>query len=760
MTYYKTKKPLSLILALLMLLTCMATATSSVYADDDIGVGTKVTLKHDHQIRYGSGDGGYSNLMKATGINDTLGTRPVFCTQPSMASPSAGTYTIDKMYTSDTGNADVIRKLVYYAKGYPGWSWAKDKWFSGSGWSDDDIYGIFHIALSYATAGYNDNMKAWGGGTVKGCMYTDNWNKMIEIVNDCKSDSIVPEVPAGFKVFYIINSGCQNIVGGILENGEIKLTKSSANTEVTQYNDCYSLAGARFGVYKGSTKVATITTKADGSANIVEVEAGTYTLKEDEVPRGYAKAADTTVTVQAGRVTEVHIADLPQVNPIEILLQKIDRETGAKVPMGSATLEGAEFVVNYYDMDMTPKSTNYGEPMRSWTVKTDADGFCTLDEAHFVSGDPFYHTSSGQVCIPLGMVTIQETKAPTGYLLNEKTFVRQITSDGDAELVKTYAAPDVPDQVKRGDFDFVKIEDGTMHRMANVPFTITSKTTGESHTIVTDRNGYANTASSWSKHTSNTNRGETDEDGIWFEMDKAGNKATEVDDELGALPYDTYVLDEVRCDANKGHKLVTGVEFVITKDAVTIKLGTITNDLITLQTTATDKASGTHKAKPSKTTTIIDEVVYSGLTPGKEYTLTGRLIDKSTGMVLISGGKSVTATKTFTPASASGTVTMEFTFDSSALGGKSTVVFESLSLDGKEVVAHADIKDEGQTVTFEKPETPETPNTPGTPGTPKTGDSTPLLWIAALAFASALGAALAMKRRRSSLEDDTEEIDE
>ena len=85
-----------------------------------------------------------------------------------MTTPSAGTYTIDKMYTSDSGKADVLRKLVYYAKGYPGWSWAKNKWFSSGSWSSDDIYGIFHIAVSYVEADYSDSMAAWGGGTAKG----------------------------------------------------------------------------------------------------------------------------------------------------------------------------------------------------------------------------------------------------------------------------------------------------------------------------------------------------------------------------------------------------------------------------------------------------------------------------------------------------------------------------------------------------------------------------------------------------------------
>lgn len=872
-----TKKRLSVISMFMVLLMGFATAfaPAGAYAaeDDGYGVGDKVKLVHDHQIRYGSGDGGYSNLMEAHGIDDSLGNRPVFCTQPNMPTPSAGTYTIDKMYTSDSGKSDVLRKLVYYAKGYPGWSWGKEKWFSSGSWSSDDIYGIFHIAVSYVEADYNDSMAAWGGGTVKGCMYSDNWAKMKEIVNDCKSDSVVPEVPAGFKVFYIKNSGYQNIIGGILENGYAKIKKTSANTDITNGNDCYSLGGAQFGLYDDSTKVATITTKADGTSNTVEVKAGTYTLKEDVCPKGYAKAADRTVTVKAGATTEVAISDMPQSDPISILLQKVDRETGKAVPLGAAILKDAEYLVSYYDgqYDTAKAAVDSGEPTRQWVLKTDEDGFCDLDEKYLVSGDKFYHASNGEVTLPLGTVLIRESKAPEGYLLSNEVYVRNITSDGTAEMVKTYKEPTTPEQVKRGDLDFVKVKDSSMARLAGVPFKITSKTTGESHIIVTDANGYANTSSGWNLHTNNTNRGQSNEDGIWFEMDKEGNKTTKVDNALGALPYDLYVLDEQPCEANKGCRLLEGIEIAITRDSVTVKLGTLTDDAIEIETTAKDsetgghfakadekvtivdtvkytglyknkeyvmkgtlmdketgkplldkegkaitaeqkftaksdngtvdmsftfdaslmqgkttvvfesvfyndlevavhadiedegqtihfpdikttakdKVSGDHKAKVNKETVIIDDVQYTNLIPGKEYTVEGRLINKSNGMPVMNGLKAVTASKTFVPKTADGVVSLEFKFDSTALGGKSTVVFESLKYEGKEIAVHADINDEGQTVTFEQPPADHTP---------KTGDNLPMIPIVALLAASAAGISAALIRRKHKAgSDDSDE---
>ena len=424
-----------------------------------------------------------------------------------------------------------------------------------------------------------------------------------------------------------------------------------------------------------------------------------------------------------------------------------------------------------HDHQIRYGSGDGGEPTRQWVLKTDEDGFCDLDEKYLVSGDKFYHASNGEVTLPLGTVLIRESKAPESYLLSSEIYVRNITSDGHAEMVKTYKEPTTPEQVKRGNLDFVKVKDSSMARLAGVPFKITSKTTGESHIIVTDANGYANTSSSWNLHTNNTNRGQSDEDGIWFEMDREGNKATKVDNALGALPYDLYVLDEQPCEANKGCRLLEGIEIAITRDSVTVKLGTLTDDVIEIETTAKDSetgshlakadekvtivdtvkytVSGDHKAKVNKETVIIDDVQYTNLIPGKEYTVEGRLINKSNGMPVMNGLKAVTASKTFVPETADGVVSLEFKFDSTALGGKSTVVFESLKYEGEEIAVHADINDEGQTVTFEQP--PEEHS-------PKTGDDLPMIPVIALLAASAAGITAALiRRKRKGGDDDSDE---
>ncbi|MDY3239042.1 MAG: VaFE repeat-containing surface-anchored protein, partial [Anaerovoracaceae bacterium] len=128
-----------------------------------------------------------------------------------------------------------------------------------------------------------------------------------------------------------------------------------------------------------------------------------------------------------------------------------------------------------------------------------------------------------------------------------------------------------------------------------------------------------------------------------------------------------------------------------------------------------------------KKVTIVDTVTYENLTPGKEYTLKGTLMNKDTGKALTVDGKKVTAEKTFTPEKKSGTVKMTFNFDARDLEGVDIVVFEKLYLGSKLVAKHTDINDEGQTVTLlpsQNPTSPAPPDRTDVPvDVPRTGDS-------------------------------------
>ncbi|KRL59877.1 VaFE repeat-containing surface-anchored protein [Latilactobacillus fuchuensis] len=147
---------------------------------------------------------------------------------------------------------------------------------------------------------------------------------------------------------------------------------------------------------------------------------------------------------------------------------------------------------------------------------------------------------------------------------------------------------------------------------------------------------------------------------------------------------------------------------------------TVTINNPKIGTTATDKADGDKVINPDQKVTINDAVKYTDLTPGKKYTVSGVLMDKDTSKPLLVDGKEVTGSTTFIPTKAAGTVNVMFTFDASALAGKTLVAFEKLTQNGKEVAVHEDINDTAQTITVRKPNVPNVPNTPNTPNPPKT----------------------------------------
>ena len=177
-----------------------------------------------------------------------------------------------------------------------------------------------------------------------------------------------------------------------------------------------------------------------------------------------------------------------------------------------------------------------------------------------------------------------------------------------------------------------------------------------------------------------------------------------------------------------------------------------------LSTTATDKTDGDHTLLPSREATVVDHVEYTDLIPGKEYTVSGTLMDKSTGEPLVVGDGNVTAETTFVPNKADGTVDLEFTFDASELGGKDLVAFEIAYKDGIQIADHQDIDDEAQTVTVSEPDD-NTFDTPGGDGYSKTGVDMTLIYalIAALvALAGGAGAYAYRHRKLAAAEGKTD----
>jgi len=291
------------------------------------------------------------------------------------------------------------------------------------------------------------------------------------------------------------------------QKGKLSIMKKSANPEITDNNPCYELKGAEYGVYKtkadatnDKNKVNTLiigkyddTEKNKNWSNEIELEAGTYYVKETKAPKGYGLNPNAVkVVIEAGKNTWIgeesnDFVDYPQSDPVSVVLGKVDKETNKNKPQGSASLEGAEFTVKYYKglYDEDP-ATQGQTPARSWVLKTDEDGYCRLSDKFKVSGDDFYYNGNSDPTLPVGTLTIQETKAPTGYFINDKVFVQKITSSGDAERVETYNQPEVLEKVIK--FDIKKVQVGTTTPVSGAVF-LHTKPDGTTESLTTDEKG-------------------------------------------------------------------------------------------------------------------------------------------------------------------------------------------------------------------------------------------------------------------------------
>lgn len=650
-----------------------------------------------------------------------------------------------KCYTGGGGEQtkidrlDGMARVLYYGPTGPGFEEAKAKglwnfnWYDGTPLDYSKMLAIQHIALSalsksssqYGMQGTTAAFRNWCYKTI--LYYNGNINAGTFLANLDKN--LPGPAPQSFKdTIYLVNygTGTQCLIT-FHNKGKLKLKKASSNPGISDNNPCYSLEGATYGVYSDSgctQQVGTLTCNASGDSNVIDIAPGTYYVKETKAGKSYALDEGIhQVNVSGGQTATVNVTDAPQNDPADMLVAKVDSETGKASPLGAGTLAGAEFTVKYYDGFYTQENLPE-KATRTWVLKTDENGRTslarvTLDkDKYFVSGDSFYTSTNGNITLPIGTVTVQETKAPSGYLLSDNSIhIQQITSNTTTERVTTFVepsedAPTVREQVKRGDIAFNKVHGEDMTGLAGVPFKITSKTTGESHIAITDVNGILTTEASACPHTQNTNgndaalhaEGTVDEsklsidNGLWFSGSK--DAQTAADDSKGALPYDTYTFEELRCTTNTSLNLVK-FEVTVSRDAYTIDRGTVDDNPIEIGTTATDGADGDHKLLASNQAEIVDSVSYKGLKKGTEYELQGTLMDAETGEALKGmDGKEITATAKFTPKASSGKQKVKFKFDATLLGGHKAVVFERLYLDGKIQASHEDPEDEDQTIEF------------------------------------------------------------
>ena len=452
--------------------------------------------------------------------------------------------------------------------------------------------------------------------------------------------------------------------------------------------------------YQPGEVVKTLVTDSEGNASTADdlLPYGEYILHESATNESMLLTApDQTVLVEDdGIIYEFVMAN--EVVRGGVLIEKRDLESGLLTPLGGASLDGTLFEITNKSINAVYVNGALYQPGEVCATIEVVDGIAQTDAR----------------ALPYGTYQMVESKPGEGYLHTDQ-IVRSFQIRKDGEVIEYRDGDAAYNQVIRGDLQFVKVGEGgesNMHRFANVAFKLTSETTGETHIVVTDENGEVRTVSDWNPHSQNTNGNDDVEDesawddhnGTWFGLTTEG-WMVDVQDELCALPYDTYTLEELPCAGNAGYELVKVPNITISRNNTTIYLGTIDDQfegVPEIGTTAT--VNGEHTAEPAEKVTLVDTVVYKNLKVGQTYKLSGVLMDKATGEPLLVGEQQVTAELEFTPDSPDGTVELTYTFDASALAGTSVVVFEDLYQGENVVTSHADLEDEDQTVTFGQPE--------------------------------------------------------
>lgn len=398
-----------------------------------------------------------------------------------------------------------------------------------------------------------------------------------------------------------------------------------------------------------------------------------------------------------------------------IKLGKIDKELNVHSPQGAATLEGAEFSI--YNKSAAPIQIGDKLVAPNELVTT-----LTTDETASAETD--------KRLLPYGTYLIQETKAPRGYELNS-TWQRLVKIRKDSTIYDLSSEKEsIDDQVNRGDIRLIKRDDQTQKPLSGVIFKLTSKTTGETHLLMTDENGEINTSSEFVKHSYMTNQNDSAlnadgtcdatklvmDTGVWFGGIEDEEDRAKVTDTLGALPYDTYTIQELSSPQNKGKKLIS-FDIHLTRPHYNLILGTLNNKPAESFISELLSTNLNHSTYTEEKTTLTDTLSFENLNVGSSYTVSGYLVDKDTGEPLQDAqGKQIRVEKTFTARMAADRVKLVYTFNAKDLNGKSVVAFATLKdKDGNIIFSEKDLDEKDQCVSFTDP--PEPPTTPPAPPT-------------------------------------------
>ena len=294
-----------------------------------------------------------------------------------------------------------------------------------------------------------------------------------------------------------------NITNYKQNKGKAKVKKVSSNPTCTSGNPNYSLKGAEYGIYKTETDakrnrnaIGKFVTDDKGDTKEFELDAGTYYIKETKESKGYYLDKQThKVEVSSGNTTMITSKEPPKDDPVRVFLQKLDAETGKAHPQGPGTLGGAEYTMKFYpiaplsDKNADPAKQGY-KPKYTWVFKTDKDGKCIFDESYKISGPKLPLSVGNYPSLPIGTVTIEETKAPEGYHVESTVHVRHITEKGIDDGVSAFNEAGGQIKSKERSFDLYveKKVEGFNVPVKGVTFTHT-RPNGQKETFVTDANG-------------------------------------------------------------------------------------------------------------------------------------------------------------------------------------------------------------------------------------------------------------------------------